>query len=61
VIDALSNELPSLVREARQPAHASLWLRPEPPRGEAKGQSRGRLAQRFVHPVGGVAAIEGIQ
>jgi hypothetical protein len=34
VIDALSDELPLLVRETMQPAHVSLWLRPElPPRG----------------------------
>jgi hypothetical protein len=34
VIDALSDELPSLVSEAMQAAHVSLWLRPDlPPRG----------------------------
>jgi hypothetical protein len=56
VIDALSNELPSLVRDTMQPAHISLWLRPDLPlRGS--GETRvGRLAQCFVHPVDSVPA-----
>jgi hypothetical protein len=29
-LDALNNELVSVVRETVQPAHASLWLRPDP-------------------------------
>jgi hypothetical protein len=31
VIDALSDELPSLVSEATQAVHVSLWLRPDLP------------------------------
>ena len=29
-LDALNEELLAVVRETRQPAYASLWLRPEP-------------------------------
>ncbi len=33
VIDALSDELPSLVSEATQAVYVSLWLRPDLPSG----------------------------
>jgi hypothetical protein len=36
-LDALSEDLVEAVRETIQPAHASLWLRPDPPPGATKG------------------------
>jgi hypothetical protein len=59
-LDALSSVLTSAVGETLQPAHVSLWLRePELPR---RGRARvGRLAQCFVHPVGGAPSMDCIQ
>jgi hypothetical protein len=42
-LDALNTELVSVVRETVQPAHASLWLRPDPtPKGVGGGPSEPR-------------------
>jgi hypothetical protein len=42
-LDALSGELVGIVRETMQPAHVSMWLRPDPApkRGESSGGPRG--------------------
>ena len=37
-LDTLSDELVGVVRESMQPAHVSLWMRPEPPPRRSQAQ-----------------------